>query len=203
MPKELKRYNFDIITDDILQVLDHLGIRASHFVGISLGTILIREMAERHPERVKSMIMGGAVMKLNVKGKVLMRLGVWLKSVIPYLILYRLFAFVIMPKRNHRESRNLFVREAKKLYQKEFIRWFRLAAEVNSKLKWFREQAVNIPTLYIMGEEDHMFLPSVRVMAEQHPMAQLAVVPQCGHVVNVEQPTYFNETALRFLSTIS
>ena len=45
--------------------------------------------------------------------------------------LYRLFAFIIMPRQHHQESRNLFVREARKLCQKEFKRWFRLATEVN------------------------------------------------------------------------
>lgn len=198
-PTQLKRYNFDIIRKDIMEVLDHLHIDKSHFIGISLGTILIREIAEHHPERVGSMIMGGAVMKLNLKSKVLMRLGVWLKSVVPYLILYRLFAFVIMPRRNHKESRALFIREAKKLYQKEFIRWFRLASETNSRLKWFREQATSIPTLYIMGAEDHMFLPSIRALVQYQPGAVLEVFANCGHVVNVEQPAMFNEKAIDFI----
>ncbi len=199
MPKDIKRYNFDFITEDVLQVLDHLQIEKTHLVGISLGTIIIREMAEHYPDRVQSMIMGGAVMQLNLRGKILMRLGVWFKNVIPYLILYKFFAFVIMPKRNHKESRSLFVREAKKLYQKEFIRWFKLAADINQRLKWFRLQDADIPTLYLMGEEDHMFLPSVRLLAQQHKSAQLVVVSNSGHVVNVEQPEVFNRTALDFL----
>lgn len=199
MPKDIKRYNFDFITEDVMQVLDHLHIEKTHLVGISLGTIIIREMAESYPDRVQSMIMGGAVMQLNLRGKILMRLGVWFKNVIPYLILYKFFAFVIMPKRNHKESRSLFVREAKKLYQKEFIRWFKLAADINQRLKWFRLQDADIPTLYLMGEEDHMFLPSVRLLAQQHESAQLAVVANSGHVVNVEQPEVFNRTALDFL----
>jgi len=199
MPKDIKRYNFDFITADVIQVLDHLQIEKTHLVGISLGTIIIREMAESYPDRVQSMIMGGAVMQLNLRGKILMRLGVWFKNVIPYLILYKFFAFVIMPKRNHKESRSLFVREAKKLYQKEFIRWFKLAADINQRLKWFRLQDADIPTLYLMGEEDHMFLPSVRLLAQQHESAQLVVVSNSGHVVNVEQPEVFNRTALDFL----
>ena len=44
------------------------------------------------------------------------------KSVVPYILLYKLFAFIIMPKKNHKESRLLFVKEAKKLYQKEFLK---------------------------------------------------------------------------------
>ena len=83
--QKLKSYTFDAISDEIIEVLDHLKIKKSHFVGISLGTIVIREIAERYPERCTSMILGGAVMKLNFRGQVLMRLGALLKSVIPYL----------------------------------------------------------------------------------------------------------------------
>jgi pimeloyl-ACP methyl ester carboxylesterase len=44
-------------------VLDFLKIEKSHFVGISLGTILIRQLAEMYPHRVESMILGGAILK--------------------------------------------------------------------------------------------------------------------------------------------
>lgn len=197
--KPLKRYSFDKISNDVLEVLDHLSINRTHFVGISLGTIVIREIAERAPERVQSMIMGGAIMKLNTRGQVLMRLGVVLKSVVPYLVLYKLFAFIIMPRANHREARLLFVREAKKLAQKEFQRWFTLASEINPLLSMFRLRDIGVPTLYIMGEEDHMFLPSIRKLAESHQTSKLFVIPACGHVVNLEQPTVFNQRAIAFL----
>ncbi|WP_026809443.1 alpha/beta fold hydrolase [Arenibacter latericius] len=195
----LDKYTFDAITNDILEVIDHEKIKKSHFVGISLGTILIRNLAEKHPSRVESMIMGGAIMKLNFRSQVLIRLGVIFKSIVPYLWLYKFFAFVIMPNKNHRESRSLFVREAKKLYQKEFIRWFRLTSEINPLLRFFRSVDINIPTLYLMGEEDYLFLPAVKKMAEKHRVSSLVVVENCGHVVNVEQPLFFNETVIKYL----
>ena len=196
------RYTFDVIVADIIEVLDHEKIAASHFVGISLGTILIRQLAETYPERVRSMVMGGAIVKLNIRSQILMRFGNVVKSVIPYLWLYRFFAFIIMPKKNHRESRLLFVREAKKLYHKEFLRWYKLTTELKPLLRLFRQVDVGIPTLYVMGEEDYMFLPSIEKLASLQSSAQLAVVPQCGHVVNVEQPQLFNTTTLTFLNNV-
>ena len=196
---QLKQYTFNSIGDEIIEVLDHLKIAKTHFVGISLGTIIIREITERYPNRTSSMILGGAVMKLNLRGQVLMQLGNLLKSVIPYLLLYKLLAFVIMPKKKHRESRNLFINEAKKLYQKEFKRWFTLIAEVNPLLSWFRIKDSGIPTLYIMGSEDYMFLPSIAKLVQNHQSSELFVVPNCGHVVNVEMPNTFNTKAISFL----
>jgi len=66
------KYTFDSITADIVEVIDALKIEKSHFIGISLGTILIRNLAEKRPELVKSMIMGGAIIKMNFRSQVLM-----------------------------------------------------------------------------------------------------------------------------------
>ncbi len=197
------KYTFDSITNDIVEVIDHLNIKKSHFIGISLGTILIRNLAENHPNKVKSMIMGGAIMKLNLRSQVLMKLGVIFKSLVPYMLLYKFFAFVIMPRKNHKKSRLLFVNEAKKLYQKEFIRWFMLTSEINPLLRFFRAKDIKIPTLYVMGEQDHLFLPSIRNVVSKHIKSSLFVIKQCGHVVNVEQPEIFNKKTINFIKELA
>ncbi len=195
-----KKYTFKSIALDVLEVIDHLKIQKSHFVGISLGTILIRQLAEMQPNKVQSMILGGAILKMNFRSQILMRLGNLFKYVLPYLVLYKFFAFVIMPKSNHKQSRLLFINEAKKLYQKEFLKWFKLTAEINPVLKWFRQVELNIPTLYVMGEEDYMFLPSVKKVVEQHfKSSKLCVIEACGHVVNVENSSVFNQVVIEFI----
>lgn len=193
------KYTFDSITNDIVEVINHLKIQKSHFTGISLGTILIRNLAEKHPNRVKSMIMGGAIMQLNFQSQLLMRLGVLCKSVVPYLLLYKLFAFIIMPRKNHKKSRLIFVNEAKKLYQKEFIRWFKLTSEINPLLHFFRTNDIKIPTFYIMGEEDHLFLPAIKKVVVKHLKSSLCIIENCGHVVNIEQAETFNTQSIQFI----
>ena len=197
------KYTFDMVSQDIIEVLDLHNIPRAHFVGISLGTILIRNIAEEHPERVKSMIMGGAIMKMNFRSRFLMRLGNITKSVVPYILLYKLFAFIIMPRKNHKRSRSLFVNEAKKLCQKEFIRWFRLTADINPLLKLFRQKSINIPSFYIMGEQDHLFLPTIKEITKAHHSARLSIIKNCGHVVNVEQARIFNEQVQEFINSLS
>ena len=197
------KYTFDSITNDIVEVIEHLKIQKSHFIGISLGTILIRNLAEKRPELVKSMIMGGAIIKLNFRSQMLMKIGAIFKSVVPYMVLYKLFAFIIMPNKNHKKSRLLFVNEAKKLYQKEFIRWFKLTAEINPLLRFFRAKDIKIPTFYIMGAEDHLFLTSIKNIVSQHVTSTLFVVDNCGHVVNVEQPETFNFQTIRFINSLA
>ena len=196
-----KKYTFNSITADILEVLDKENIIKSHFVGISLGTILIRNFAEKYPKRVRSLIMGGAILKLNLRSKILMFFGNATKSILPYMWIYKLLAFIVMPNKNHKESRVLFINEAKKLYQKEFKKWFQLTSELVPLLKIFRQAEIKIPTIYIMGDQDYMFLPSVIKVSSIHKSSKLKVINNCGHVVNVERPDIFNNSMLEFLKT--
>ena len=104
-----------------------------------------------------------------------------------------------MPNSNHKESRLLFVREARKLYKKEFLRWYKLTTEIIPLLKIFRQVEVKIPTLYIMGAQDYLFLTPVRKLVSQRNYSKLIVLPECGHVVNVERPELFNKSMFSFI----
>lgn len=192
-------YTFPAVTTDIIEVLDHLKLPPAHIMGVSLGTVLARQLAEMEPDRVKSLIMAGAITRLNFSSRLLVFLGNAFKSILPYMWLYSLFAWVILPRRHHSESRNLFIREAKRLCQKEFIRWFKLTKDINPLLKYFKEKDMSIPTLYIMGDEDLMFLEPVKIIVKEHKLSFLKIVKACGHVVNVEQPEAFNQLSLQFI----
>ena len=193
-------YTFQDVSREILEVMDHLGIASAHFVGVSLGTILIRTVGEIAPERVRSMVMAGAITRLTVRSRVLVALGSAVRRVVPFMWLYRLFAWIIMPKRRHQQSRLLFVGEAKKLARKEFLRWWRLTNEVNPLLRFFEQNELAIPTLYLMGEEDHMFLPPVRHLVRRHRRSStLHVLEDSGHVVNVDRPELFNRLSIEFI----
>ena len=194
------QHSFDKVSKDIIQVMEYNNIASAHFVGISLGTIIIRNIAELAPERVASMVLGGAITRFNTRSNTLVYLGNIFKYIVPYMWLYRLFAFIMMPKKRHKESRLLFIREAKRLCQKEFLRWFKLAMDVNPLMRHFKEKEINIPILYIMGQEDHMFLGPVKEMVKKHRNSFLNTIKQCGHVCNVEKPNLFNQHSLAFIA---
>jgi pimeloyl-ACP methyl ester carboxylesterase len=51
-----------------------------------------------------------------------------------------------------------------------------------------------------MGDEDHMFLPSVTGLVRRHTrFSKLEVLPECGHVVNVDRPELFNLLSIDFI----
>ena len=77
-------------------------------------------MLFKYENRVEKIGLGGAILNLNFQSRLLMFLGNLTQSILPFIWIYTFFAYVIMPYRNHRKSRVLFIREAKKISQNVF-----------------------------------------------------------------------------------
>ena len=197
-PSEELIYSFDLIIDDLIEVLNYRKILKSHFVGISLGSILIQKMIQTHSNRIEKIGLGGAILNLNFQSRMLMFFGKLSQSTLPFIWIYTFFAYVIMPYRNHRKSRELFIREAKKLSENEFRKWYKLTAKLLPLLESIRNKEVKIPTLYIMGSQDYMFLPFVKKIVKIHKYSKLLKLKKSGHVVNIDQPERFNDELLSF-----
>lgn len=200
--KEKKSYSFSCLAKDVITVLDQLKIKRAHFIGISLGTIVNHTIAQLAPERIISMVQGGAVTHFSFKSQFWLQIGDLLKRVMPYMWIYRLFAWIMMPKKNHQRSRMIFVREALKLGQLEFIKWFSvLKAETNHIFPRLKQNAkqLRFPVLYISGSEDHMFVNRLKQDIQQLPAARFLELQACGHVCNIEKAEEFNQHVLQFL----
>ncbi|TXN21871.1 alpha/beta hydrolase [Methylobacterium sp. WL9] len=52
-------YGTDIMSGDALRLLDHLGIERANVMGYSMGARISAVLALDHPERVRSLLMGG------------------------------------------------------------------------------------------------------------------------------------------------
>jgi pimeloyl-ACP methyl ester carboxylesterase len=63
--------------------------------------------------------------------------------------------------------------------------------------------SIRCPTLIIVGEQDQATpVSDARLMADRIPGAQLEIIPDAGHLPNLEQPQRFNEALWRFLSSV-
>jgi pimeloyl-ACP methyl ester carboxylesterase len=58
------------------------------------------------------------------------------------------------------------------------------------------------PALVVVGARDRMSLDASRALAAALPRARLVLVPDAGHVVNLERPADFNAALLSFLATV-
>ena len=196
-------YRFDEIALDVVKTMDHLHIEKAHFVGISLGCIIIRTIDKLAPTRAESIVLGGAIVQFNKKINVLVNLAKLMHSILPYMWLYRLNAWILIPSKKHAQSRKLFVREAIQLGEREFRKWLRMSDEIRLNLKEFIVKEASAPVLYLMGERDHMFLPMVSDLVKKHFNSRLEVIHNCGHVCNIDQPDVFNQCSIQFIQSIS
>lgn len=185
----------------INDILIQEKIDTVNIVALSLGTIVAMEFAVLYSNKVSSMILGGSVLNLNVGRRMLLWFVEALKYLLPVKWMYPIFAKVIMPKKNHKKSRDIFVRESLKLKQEAFMSWVKNLMHSQKKFKYY-SYIINkkkIPTLFITGSEDYLFKSGVRNMRERIKNFQLALIAKCGHVCSIEKHDTFNKLALDFL----
>ena len=63
--------------------------------------------------------------------------------------------------------------------------------------------SISVPTLVVVGESDALAPVDVaEAMAKSIPGARLEVVPDAGHVANLENPEVFNRAFSEFLTKL-
>ncbi len=201
--EQFPNYSFLFLAERMWEVVDHLKIAKLHIVGVSLGTIICLQMRVSQPARVLSVIMPGAIVKLNTKLKVLASLSLALAKIIGYRNFYKLSARIMLPRNNHKKSRDVFIKESKKLSINEFKKWTALYYNLNKTLLEFFYLKSEIPHLLIMGSQDHLFLPPAKDYVVQHVNAEISIVADCGHVISIERAQNFNTICLQFLKSLS
>ncbi len=202
-PNNEEAYTFESIGTRIWDVVDHLRIAPVHLVGVSLGTVIALAMREQRPSQIRSLVNGGAILRLSTRLKVLARASLALAKVIGYPAFYKLSATIMMPRKNHEASRRVFIRESRFLSTSEFKKWTAMYRGLNDTLTHLFAQVSAIPHLVVMGEQDHLFLDQAQRYALLHPDVQLNVLPRCGHVVTIEQADAFNVLCGDFIRSIA
>lgn len=61
---------------------------------------------------------------------------------------------------------------------------------------------LQVPTLIMIGDEDEPCVESAVFMKRRIPNAGLAVLPQSGHTINLEEPDLYNRTMLDFMTAV-
>lgn len=199
LDKYLEPFTYKIAAREILLTLDSIGVTKAHFVGVSLGTIIIHYLLQDAPERVKSAVLAGTVTRFTPFSKFLLFVGKAIKDFTPYMWIYSLFAHIMMPKSNHKQSRTIFIREAMKMKRTNFIGWYNTSFTIERCYVDLQRVASDIPKLYISGSEDHLFIGPLKQDIKSDSNASLVVIEKCGHVCNLERPKEFNELSLNFL----
>ena len=192
-------FNLSIVCEDIIKVLEFLKIKSSHFVGISFGSVLILKLIETHEKYINKSVLSGAITSFNRVSRFLLFCLNLLKNVLPNILLYKLFAYIVMPKSNHKESRRIFINEAKLIETKVFNQLLKLIPEIKQYILHLQPITFNKYILFLSGKDDYLFSEDVRKFSLKNIFYSYYAIEGAGHVVNIDNPFIFNNKVLEYL----
>jgi pimeloyl-ACP methyl ester carboxylesterase len=190
--------------DDLAALLDHLGVERAHIVGLSMGGGVAVDFALTHPDRTRTLVAVDAAVNgwRWSAGWDAMVIPVWEAGRAGDLDVARarwltnpLFAPALEQPTVAAELREIIG---------SYSGWHWLDRSDGQRSPqppaFQRLEAIAAPTLVVVGERD---LPDFHAcgeaMARRIPEARLALIPDAGHMANMENPTAFNDVVLRFL----
>ena len=182
------------VTKDINKIILSLGIKKAHFMGLSLGTIVVNAYALYYPNNVLSIVNAGAVIKFKSTTRCLLKTLYKCKSVIPRNVVYPLAGRIIMPQKSHKISRNLFIRESKKMNKDDFYNWAKVLIDFQTSY-YFNNP--NINTIYISGEDDYFFINEVKDYCAKENI-RFYQIKSAGHICNIDNHEEFNSLIENF-----
>ena len=184
---------FDDFSADLLRVLDFLGEKTAHLVGLSMGGRIARNFALRHPQRVATLTLANtspgfdALTPEEVRRFVEERANRTPDS-----------AQRLLGSRAHAGAGAALRDSLAALRREPYLKT--LAASVSQDRAAPLEQLA-MPVLVVTGDEDRVYPQTLaRAMAQRIAGAELLVLEGCGHLSNLEQPERFNAALLDFLS---
>lgn len=186
---------------EINEILETEHIDKVHVIALSLGTLVAMEFAYLYKDRVKSIVLAGFVLNMGIGYKSLLAFLEGIKYIVPKRVFYPVFANLMMPCKNHKKSRDIFIRESIKMKSVAFRMWLTELFRTQFKLKEYlisiREN--KLPVIFISGKQDYFFVNSVKRTQKKISDASLYFIEKCGHVCSIEKHNEFNCVVIDFL----
>ncbi|HUS17521.1 MAG TPA: 2-succinyl-6-hydroxy-2,4-cyclohexadiene-1-carboxylate synthase [Chloroflexia bacterium] len=206
-PADPVRYGMDATVADLAALLNTLGIGRAQVLGYSLGGRVALHFAATHPERVDALVLESASPGLATAAERAARVAAD-TALAASIQSDGVPAFV-----DAWERLPLWASQARlPAAARADLRAARLRnrpAGLANSLRGIgtgaqaplhdRLPGLEMPVLLIAGAEDAKFSAIARAMATALPDAELAIIPDAGHCVHLEQPAVFAERVALFL----
>jgi 3-oxoadipate enol-lactonase len=198
-------YTIDQYADDLVALLDSLGIASAVVCGLSMGGYIAFSMLRRHRDRIRALILADTRAAADTDEVRASRAR--LIALIEQEGTSALAARQIEPMlgRSTRERQPLLVESVRSMMAsmpaEGAIGALRAMAERPDSTLLLG--AIEVPTLVVGGAEDGITLPDVlRSMAAAIPKSRVEILEQGGHLCPLERPAAFNHVVSEFLGTL-
>lgn len=208
VPEKPESYSQNRATDDIAAVMDHLKIDKAHVVGLSMGGFATLHFGFRHPARALSLVVAGCGYGAEKDQQVKFRAEVELvaKSLKEEGMARFAEKYAYGPTRVQFENKDPrgFAQFKKELAEHSALGSANTQVGVQGQRPSLYDlldkmRALAIPTLILTGDEDWPCLAPSLLLKREIPSAALAVMPNCGHTINIEDPDQFNRLVGDFI----
>jgi 3-oxoadipate enol-lactonase len=201
-------YRIADMADDVAGLLDALGIRRSHLLGLSMGGLIAQEFALRHADRLDRLVLSGTGAAPARSAVDPIEIWSWVKTNDPTGAVFgaaQLVSLFSTPfLRNSDAVRDTVEMLASNPYPMGPEAYARQAKAYLQFDSLDRLDAITAPTLVIVGEQDLLTPPWIaREVADAIPGSQFEVIRGDGssHVVPIERPDDFNRLVSDFLAS--
>ncbi len=211
VPDDPGKYSQARAADDIASVLDELNLSQAHIVGLSMGGFATLHFGFRHPGRARSLAVCGCGYgaepserdKFREEGA----------NTVAFIRAHSMAKFAeryaFGPTRVQFQNKDPrgFAEFLAQLAEHDPVgaALTQLGVQRERPSLWDLTEemkALRAPTLILTGDEDWpCLLPGV-LMKHHIPAAALAVMPNCGHGINLEDPDQFNRIVGDFLAQV-
>jgi pimeloyl-ACP methyl ester carboxylesterase len=211
-PNDPAAYSQALMNDDVLAVLDAVGVRKAHIVGLSMGAFTALQLAQFHPERVLSVTAaaGGSGSSQDIaarEGFVTEALG--LAAMMEKQRTIPAEAMCKGPTRIQLRGKDeaAWQMSVDHLASHPWQAAAHMLRGVQVGRPSLRDQeqylaAVKLPVLLLVGDEDTSCLHVNIWLKQIMPSARLMVFSASGHAVNLEEPSLFNQQLENFLELV-
>ncbi|HEY6433397.1 MAG TPA: alpha/beta hydrolase [Acetobacteraceae bacterium] len=211
VPADPAAYSQTHAADDILAVLEHLRIDKAHVVGLSMGGFATLHFGFRHPGRARSLTVAGCGYGAEPASRDQFRAEA--EAVAAFIAQHGMQDFA--RKYAFGPTRVQFANKDPRGFA-EFVHFLAEhdpKGARNTQLGVQRERPslydltgemrqLDIPTLVLTGDEDWPCLQPALLLKQTIRTAGLAVMANCGHAINLEDPDQFNRIIGAFLAQV-
>lgn len=191
-------YSFQLIAEDVLEVVEHLGISKLSTLSLSMGSMIAQQLVMLRPDLITYAIYAGGIFRVNIPIHLFAHSARFLSLFLPYRWMYKIFSWLVMPLKNHQFARRVYCKQAAYLSQSAFNNWTTLYRDFERTLKVFFQSKIEVPSLIIMGSQDYIFLKSAQQFASKSLQRKLLIIENCGHICNIEAAETFNQLVLQY-----